>query len=119
MQEWAQLLGGEISEEEEWFKRIVRAGEKQVAALKLPKFGAADTYLSLAFDAAGKERGRKSVAQELHEVVKNQLHDPAWLSANEVTRLEVLSYDGEGTVSSHTSYDVDGKGSMRPRPDKR
>lgn len=117
MQEWAQLLGGAISQEE-WDKRIARAGEKEVLALKLPKFGAADTYLSLAFDAAGKERGRKSVANELHQVVKNQLHDPAWLCANKVTRLEVLSYGGEGTVSDHTSYDVDGKGSMRRRPDK-
>ncbi len=117
MQEWAQLLGGAISEEE-WDKRIARAGEKEVLALKLPKFGAADTYLSLAFDAAGKERGRKSVANELHQVVKNQLHDPAWLCANKVTRLEVLSYGGEGTIFGHTSYDVDGKGSMRRRPDK-
>lgn len=111
MDEWAELLGGAISEEK-WSEREERAGRRVIEKRKLPKFGAADTICYFAFDAAGNERGRKSIANELAGDLKPKLLEPSWLAAQQVVCIEYLSYGPDGTVFSHRTHDVSPDGKM-------
>ena len=112
MDEWAELLGGSISEEK-WNERRARAEKKVLTTRKLPLYGPADTKCYIAFDGQGNERGRKSIAQEMVGHVKVQILDPAWLREHEVTCVECISFSGEGKASDQFTYAVAPSGEFR------
>ncbi len=112
MAEWAELLGGEISEEE-WNARKAGAVNKVLTTRKLAKYGPADTICYVAFDAEGNERGKKSLAKEMVGLVEPRILQPAWLREHEVVRVEYVSYGSEGTVTDQISYDISRTGKMK------
>jgi hypothetical protein len=112
MSEWAQLLGGEISEGE-WNARREKAEEERVVTHKLPKHGPADTLTYFAFDADGNARGKKSISKEIHGHVRPKILESTWLVENAILRVECVSYGPEGTIFDHITYEVDRRGMMR------
>ena len=112
MSQWAELLGGEISEGD-WSARQDEALNKRVQSFNLPKYGPADTVLYVAFDADGNERGKKSIAKDALGYVKPKMLEPAWLVENAIVRIEYVSYSSDGTVFDHVTHKVNGKGEMK------
>ena len=112
MEELAELLGGALTEDA-WRARQDEEGAARASARKVSKFGPPESVVYVAFDAAGKERGRKTMARDVDRVMTPKMLLPEWLRENEVTHVESASYDHLGELWIHESYEVKRGGRLK------